>query len=138
MKKMQRKKRRTAIVPVASMGDIAFLLIIFFLLCSEFAKDKPLPLQLPRSEEVEKVKVTVVARVAVDKHGVIYMDGVRVSNAKAVESTVKFLLQNTVAEEQRHVQFKCDAALPRETFEPVLQAIAEAGGIIEAVGESSQ
>ena len=28
-----------------------------------------------------------------------------------------------------------DARLPRETFEPVLKAIAEAGGIIEAVGE---
>ena len=30
----QRKKRRSVTVPVASMGDIAFLLIIFFLVCS--------------------------------------------------------------------------------------------------------
>ena len=34
------------------------------------------------------------------------------------------------------MQFKCDAAIYKETFEPVLKAIAEAGGIIEAVGEN--
>jgi len=36
------------------------------------------------------------------------------------------------------VQFKCDATLLRETYEPVMQAIAEAGGIIEAVGEKTE
>ena len=44
-------------------------------------------------------------------------------------------LSKTVSDEQRHVQFKCDASLAKETFEPVLKAIAEGGGIIEAVGE---
>ena len=45
---------------------------------------------------------------------------------------------NTVADEQRHVQFKCDASLPKEVFEPVLKAIAEGGGIIEAVGDKDE
>jgi len=117
------------------MGDIAFLLIIFFLLLSEFAKDRDLPIALPASEHVEKTKAVVVARVAVDSSGVIYFDGDRVDNAKDIEWGVRALLARTVADEQRHVQFKCDASLPKETFEPVLKAIAEAGGIIEAVGE---
>ena len=117
------------------MGDIAFLLIIFFLLASEFARDKDVPLELPRSERVEKTEAAVVARVAVDSDGVIYFDADRVNSAKDIEWGVRSLLTKTVADEQRHVQFKCDAALPKETFEPVLKAIAEAGGIIEAVGE---
>ena len=122
-------------MPIASMGDIAFLLIIFFLLLSEFAKDKDLPIDLPASRQVKKNEVVVAARVAVDADGSIYFDGDRVDNAKDVEWGVRALLSKTVSDEQRHVQFKCDASLSKETFAPVLKAIAEAGGIIEAVGE---
>ena len=81
------------------------------------------------------MKIPVVARVAIDEQGEIYFDGARVDSAKDVEWGVRALLTNTVSDDQRHVQFKCDAGLPKETFEPVLKAIAEAGGIIEAVGE---
>jgi len=125
-------------VPIASMGDIAFLLIIFFLVCSEVSKDKAnVRVTLPESEKVEKMEATVVARIAVSEDGEIYFDGVRVDGAKDVEWGVRALLTNTVTDDQRHVQFKCDANLPKETFEPVLKAIAEAGGIIEAVGEKT-
>ena len=135
----RKKKRRTVSVPIASMGDIAFLLIIFFLVCSEVAKDKAnLQVTLPNSEHVQKIKASVAARVAIDAEGEIYFDGARVDSAKDVEWGVRAMLANTVADDQRHVQFKCDAALPKETFEPVLKAIAEAGGIIEAVGEKIQ
>ena len=135
----QRKKRRGVPVPIASMGDIAFLLIIFFLVCSEVSKDNSnLQVTLPFSEHVEKIEASVVARVAVDKDGEIYFDGARVDNAKDVEWGVRALLTNTVSDDQRHVQFKCDANVPKEAFEPVLKAIAEAGGIIEAVGTDDQ
>jgi biopolymer transport protein ExbD len=136
MKRSRKKKRKAIPVPIASMGDIAFLLIIFFLVCSEVSKDKSdLEVTLPLSEYVEKTKAQVVARVAVDKVGDIWFDGTKMDNAKDVEWGVRALLTNTVSDEQRHVQFKCDSALPKEQFEPVLKAIAAGGGIIEAVGE---
>lgn len=135
MKKNRRKKRRKVLVPIASMGDIAFLLIIFFLVLSEFAKEKDLPITPPMSVHVEKTEAVVAARVAIDESGVIYLDGIRVESAKDIEWGVRALLTDTVIDDQRHVQFKCDANLPKEKFEPVLKAIAEAGGIIEAVGE---
>ncbi|MCP4945168.1 MAG: biopolymer transporter ExbD [Planctomycetaceae bacterium] len=135
MKASRKKKRRKVQVPIASMGDIAFLLIIFFMLLSEFSKDKDLPIELPRSDQVKKTEIVVVARVAVAADGVIYFDGDQVDSAKDIEWGVRALLSKTVADEQRHVQFKCDASLSKEQFEPVLKAIAEGGGIIEAVGE---
>lgn len=139
-KRIQRKKkRRTIPVPIASMGDIAFLLIIFFLVCSESVKDNAnIETTPPESEYVEKIKVTVAARVAIDVDGVIYFDGTQVDNAKDVEWGVRAILANTASDDQRHVQFKCDAELPKETFEPVMKAIVEAGGILEAVGEKTQ
>jgi len=121
------------------MGDIAFLLIIFFLVCSEVSKDKPdLQAVLPLSEYVKKSEARVAARVAVDETGQIFLDGVAVNSAKDVEWGVRALLANTVADDQRHVQFKCDATLPKEPFEPVLRASAEAGGVIDAVGEKER
>jgi biopolymer transport protein ExbD len=135
----QRKKRRSVAIPTASMGDIAFLLIIFFLVCSETSKDRSdLDVTPPVSEHVRKNKAAVVARVTIDKAGTIYFDGDRVDNAKDVEMGVGVLLTRTVSDDQRHVQFSCDATLPKESFEPVLQAIATAGGIIEAVGEKAE
>jgi biopolymer transport protein ExbD len=123
-------------VPVASMGDIAFLLIIFFLVCSEVSKDNSsIEVTPPVSEHVGKTKATVAARVAVDKNGEIYLEGERVNDAKDIEWGVRALLDKTISDDQRHVQFKCDAALPKERFEPVIKAIVEGGGILEAVGE---
>ena len=137
-KRLQSKKRRSVPVPIASMGDIAFLLIIFFMVCSEVAKDKNMAVVLPLSEHVKKMEAIVVARVAVDEKGEIYFDGVLVDGAKDVELRVSDLLTNTISDDQRHVQFKCDSALPKETFEPVIKAIAAGGGIIEAVGDLQQ
>ena len=136
MKRSRKKKRKAIPVPIASMGDIAFLLIIFFLVCSEVSKDKTdLEVTLPLSAYVEKTEAQVVARVAVDKVGDIWFDGTKMDNAKDVEMGVLALLTTTVTDDQRHVQFKCDSASPKEVFEPVLKAIAAGGGIIEAVGE---
>ena len=135
-RKPQRKKRRKVPVPVASMGDIAFLLIIFFLVCSEVSQENSKAEVTPaRSEHVKKIEASVAARVVVDKNGEIYLNGAKVDSAKDVEWGVNALLKRTVTEDQRHVQFRCDAGLPKEKFEPVLEAIAEGGGIIEAVGE---
>lgn len=137
-KRRQSKKRRAVPVPIASMGDIAFLLIIFFMVCSEVSKDKSVAAVLPLSEHVKKMDAVVVARIAVDENGYIFFDGARVDNAKDVEWGIRALLTNTITDDQRHVQFKCDSSLPKETFEPVIKAIAAGGGIIEAVGELDQ
>lgn len=132
---LRKKKKRGVMVPVASMGDIAFLLIIFFLLLSEFNKDKVAELMLPKSEHVEKLKGKPIAKVDIDKDGVIYVDSRIVTDAQEVQDILTDKLKDTVSDEQRHIQFKCDMEIGKPVFEPVLQAIAEAGGIIEAVGE---
>jgi biopolymer transport protein ExbD len=132
----QRKKRPPPVIPTASMGDIAFLLLIFFVACSEPTKERSdLNVTPPVSEHVHNNKAPLAARVAIDKTGTIYFDGERVDNAKDIEWGVTAVLTRTVSDDQRHVQFRCDATLAKETFEPVIQAIVSAGGILEAIGE---
>lgn len=135
MRRRKKKERLAVTIPVASMGDIAFLLIIFFLVASEFNKDREVPMQLPRSAEVEKIKVKVAASVDIDQDGRIYLDGKPVNDAREVGVGIEAMFQGTISDVQRHVRLRCDASQPRKVYGPVLQAIAEAGGIVEAVGK---
>ena len=138
MARKQKKKRRMATVPVASMGDIAFLLIIFFLLLSEFDKDKNVPMQLPMSSKVKKVEYPLAARIDIDKDGNIHLDGKQVKDSRELESELINILKNAISDDQRHVQFKCDEEQIKDIFVPVFHAIAEAGGIPECVGEEKK
>ncbi len=51
---LNRKERVSDEIPTASMADIAFLLLVFFLTTTVFNEEKGLPIVLPeKSEEVE-------------------------------------------------------------------------------------
>jgi biopolymer transport protein ExbD len=134
----QRKKRKPIPVPIASMGDIAFLLIIFFMVTSEAAKNPNVTLTPPLSEFVITNEATLAARISIDEAGQLYFDGVLVDGPKGIEWGVRAVINDATSDDQRRVLFSCHESLPKETFEPVLKAIAEAGGIIEAVGELPQ
>ena len=119
MKRSHKKKRKAIPVPIASMGDIAFLLIIFFLVCSEVSKDRTdLEVTLPNSEYVEKTKAQVVARVAVDKDGAIYFDGTEVDSAKDVEWGVRALLTDTVSDDNATCSSSATAPFQKKFSNP--------------------
>jgi biopolymer transport protein ExbD len=52
MAMLQRKSRVSDEIPTASMADIAFLLLIFFLTTTVFEEEKGLPIVLPESTDV--------------------------------------------------------------------------------------
>ncbi len=130
-----KRKRRPVLIPIASMGDIVFMLIIFFILASEFKHDRKLDLELTQSDQVKEPQFPIAARVAMDAQGLVYFNGDPVDSAKAVEYAVRAKVLNAQSDEQRRVEFTCDRFLRKDQFEPVLKAIAEGGGIIEAVAK---
>jgi len=56
---LRAKKEADHEIPTASMGDVAFLILIFFLTSTVFTKDKGLKMLLPE-KTTEKEKVVVV------------------------------------------------------------------------------
>lgn len=52
---MQRKERVSDEIPTASLADIAFLLLIFFLTTTVFNEEKGLPIVLPEQAEEQEV-----------------------------------------------------------------------------------
>jgi len=66
-------------IPTASMADIAFLLIVFFMLTSVFATEKGLQIVLPEKGEMVKIKKGNIAQVYVNAKGQVRIEGKDVS-----------------------------------------------------------
>ena len=62
MAMLQRKSRVSDEIPTASMADIAFLLLIFFLTTTVFEEEKGLPIVLPEAaaEQVEVSQKNII------------------------------------------------------------------------------
>ena len=52
---MKRKQKVSDVIPTASMADIAFLLLVFFLTTTVFNEERGLPIVLPEQSEEQDV-----------------------------------------------------------------------------------
>ncbi|MBD3368139.1 MAG: biopolymer transporter ExbD [Candidatus Eisenbacteria bacterium] len=71
---LNRKAGSGARIPTSSMADIAFLLIIFFMVTTIFKLEQGLAITLPRSEAGEKIPREKVAHIWIDRNGTISID----------------------------------------------------------------
>jgi biopolymer transport protein ExbD len=53
--KFRRKSGAAAVVPTSSMADLAFLLLVFFMVTTVFAKDRGLKIVFPVAEATERL-----------------------------------------------------------------------------------
>ena len=75
MKKIRTRSRPSDDIPAASMSDIAFLLLIFFLVTTIFAVEKGIPLILPGQQSTTvKVKRKDILVVQAHANGSIVVD----------------------------------------------------------------
>jgi biopolymer transport protein ExbD len=125
MRLFKGRKKAPPAIPVVSMSDIAFLLIIFFLVTTNFLKESHIRLKLPKAEATSKEE-KVQNSVSVDKDGVVWLNGEKSENLKQD-------LGNVLGDRQgdkRKVFLKCDKDLVYSDYMPVIQHINEAGGIL--------
>ena len=76
---LRRKARSGARIPTSSMADIAFLLIVFFMVTTIFKMEQGLAITLPRSTAGEKIPKENVAHIWIDRTGIISIDDLVVS-----------------------------------------------------------
>ena len=76
---LRRKQGTGARIPTSSMADIAFLLIVFFMVTTIFKLEQGLPITLPRSVAGEKIPREKIAHIWIDRDGLISIDDLLVS-----------------------------------------------------------
>ena len=76
---LRRKAGTGARIPTSSMADIAFLLIVFFMVTTIFKLEEGLAITLPRSTAGDKIPREKVAHIWIDRTGVISIDDLVVS-----------------------------------------------------------
>ena len=73
--KFQGKQKVEGKIPMSSLPDIVFLLLIFFMVSSVFKEFSGLPVKLPQARRIEKLQgKRDVAYMWVDKEGVVSID----------------------------------------------------------------
>jgi len=73
--KLREKATRMAEIPTVSMADIAFLLLIFFMVTTVFANEIGLQILLPEKGQEVKVKSENIQKVYVEEMGGIRLNG---------------------------------------------------------------
>jgi biopolymer transport protein ExbD len=101
---LKKKVKSKPEIPAASMSDIAFLLLIFFMTTTVFNVDRGPQIKLPTAEKVEKTKRKDTISLYVERNGNINIDGRYV----ALELLPDIITEEVAANPNLTVIFKAD------------------------------
>ncbi|MFQ5769167.1 MAG: ExbD/TolR family protein [bacterium] len=71
---VEKKKTRLVEIPMASLADIAFLLLIFFLVTTTIDVDRGIGLTLPAKGETKEIRSKNIANLLINAQGEILLD----------------------------------------------------------------
>lgn len=112
------------------MGDIAFLLIIFFMLASNFMKTANVDMEEPRSSDLEQQE-TAKLSVTMDRNGDIWFQGQKVG-ANEVAALLKPFVD---VDKSLAVHVAIHNSLSHKEFNPLIQAVSESGAKLILTGQ---
>jgi biopolymer transport protein ExbD len=74
MAKIKKTKKPVGLIPQTSMGDVSFLLLLFFMVTTVFVKEKGLDIILPKAKSIVKIPRKHAATIYVNRAGMISID----------------------------------------------------------------
>lgn len=124
---IHRVRKIEAVIPTASMADIAFLLVIFFMLTTSFNPVKT-AVELPESEvRVEVAKDAAI--VAIDAGGnVLVSDGIQEGRVLASRDEIgPFVLGIVTATPDKQFVIRADRTVQYHVIDEVLERLRTSG-----------
>lgn len=125
--KLRRKNNLLIEPPASATGDIAFNLIVFFLVCASVQPDSGRKQDLPNSETVEKEQQEKNIEVKITNTGAIFIDGDTVT-LKQFPERIAAKLKRKANSTEEVVVVKADDLVEYEMWIVVTTKIEEAGG----------
>ena len=123
--KFARTTKKEPYIPTSSMGDIAFLLLVFFMVTVVFTEETGLVVKLPRAEAGEEGIRELISNIYINDVGKISIDDmiVRTGDVAAVMS------QKVMANPFLIVAFKTDKHTPYGVVSEVMEGLKEANAV---------
>jgi biopolymer transport protein ExbD len=107
------------------MADIAFLLIVFFMVTTIFKLEQGLPITLPRSVAGEKIPREKIAHVWIDRDGLISIDDLVIS-VLDIEPMVTVKMRENPA---LIISFNTDAMAPYKVVDESMERLKLANAL---------
>lgn len=126
--------RSTPEIPNASMADIAFLLLTFFLVTTTISNDRGLSIQLPPPPEAQQEDVKIqehnMFKIQVNSSDALMVEGEPMSDLAPLREEIKKFILNNGADplssdnpEKAIVTFKTDRGTSHKRFVEILDII---------------
>ncbi len=125
--RFKRKASGSGVIPTASMADIAFLLLIFFMVSTVFIRYRGIRVTLPKAENIEKIETKRnITYVWVNPKGAISVDDMmlqRVSDLRGI------MYQKRVRNPRIIVSLKIDERTPYKIVSDVMEELRKADAL---------
>jgi len=122
---LQRKSKASQEIPSSSMADIAFLLLIFFMVSTVFQKDTNRPIEWAQAEATEKIdqKQKNIQNIWLDPNGDVYINDVQT----AMEEVSAIIAPMYRVNRELVVSIRSDRTVPYRYIDAVQQELVAAG-----------
>ncbi len=128
---MKRKRSKLKDIPSASMADIAFLLLVFFLVTTTISMDKGIGQVLPAIGEVLEVNPKNITKILVNATGQVLHDDELVSLNQLRTRIKNMLAQN----DKLIVSVKTHPQTKHQAYIDVLDQLKQAGATRISIAE---
>ncbi len=116
------REKVSATIPTASMADIAFLLLIFFMVTTTFRAETGLRVIIPQVEAAEKMPARNLTHIWISTNGLVSIDDALIPTERISDiMTRKRQINPDII-----VSVKCDKATGYKFVEDVLNEFVEA------------
>ena len=122
----KKKSKMKIAIPTASMPDIVFMLIFFFMVSSVLRTHDGLAIVMPKAKQIEKLESKVhVTYIWVSKEGLISIDG----RLFQVQSIRNIMYEKRVADPQLIVSIRSDELVNMELISKIHYELRQADAL---------
>ena len=124
---LKRKSKAASEIPSSSLADMAFLLLIFFMVTTTFRKEDPRDVVFPEAEATEKLEQPRkdVLHVYIEQDGRIFINDQQIPTGDVSSVVAPLYAENTAMV----VMLRSDREVPYTVVDQVMQELQQAGAL---------
>ncbi len=123
----ERKSKASSDIPDSSLADMAFLLLIFFMVSTTFPQERPMKMPWPQAQATEKLdeQRKNILHIFVTEDGNVFINDQRIPNEQVSNLVAPMYAQNR----ELLISLRADRNTPYATIYNIQKELQEAGAL---------